>query len=138
MARFVLDLICASFVLWIYLIDNVATIHITGASGGVNLATGERPFRLDIDIFATSGAPYDLFILALIQLQNTNQSDPLSYFQIAGIHGYPTLPWDGVIGNGSNYPGYCTHAAVAFPTWHRPYMALYEASRTAIYTIGFC
>ena len=125
MARLLLDLICASLVLSIYLLDIIAAIEITGASGGVNLATGERPFRQDIDDFAVSGPGYDLFILALIQLQNTNQSDPLSYFQIAGIHGYPIVPWDGVEGNGPQ-PGYCMHAAVPFPTWHRPYMALYE------------
>lgn len=125
MARILLTRLCASLVLWFYLADTVAAIQITGATGGVNLATGERPFRREINVFATSGAPYDLFVLALLQLQSTNQSNILSYFQISGIHGWPRIPWDGVAGTGG-YPGFCTHAAVVFPTWHRTYMALYE------------
>lgn len=116
--------------LWILLLEIIAAIQISGASGGVNLDTGERPFRLEITRFATSGPAYDLYILALLQLQNTNQRDPLSYFQISGIHGYPRIPWDGVVGNGT-MPGYCTHSAVPFPTWHRPYMALFEVSSSA-------
>src|SRR5271170_3026439 len=45
-----------------------------------------------------------------------------------GIHGYPHIPWDGVNGT-QGMPGYCMHAAVPFPTWHRPYIALFEGSR---------
>ncbi|KAJ0120575.1 hypothetical protein J7T55_015304 [Diaporthe amygdali] len=83
------------------------------------------PVRREIDHFAQSGPPFDLFILALQALQAREQNDPLSYFQIAGIHGYPVMPWNGVEGNGT-YPGYCTHESVTFPTWHRVYMALFE------------
>jgi tyrosinase len=52
------------------------------------------------------------------------------YFQIAGIHGRPYLPWDGVIGSGVVDPtrGYCTHGSILFPTWHRPYLALFEVN----------
>jgi hypothetical protein len=57
---------------------------ITGVSAGVNNVTGERPFRQEINVFAASGAAWDLYILSLRQLQQANQSDPLSYFQIAG------------------------------------------------------
>lgn len=57
---------------------------ITGISAGVNTATGERPFRQEINAFAGSGAAWDLFILSLRQLQHTNQNDSLSYFQISG------------------------------------------------------
>jgi hypothetical protein len=57
---------------------------ITGVSAGVNNVTGERPFRQEINVFAVSGAAWDLYILSLRQLQQTDQSDPLSYFQIAG------------------------------------------------------
>ena len=39
----------------------------------------------------------------------------------------PYLAWDGA---GEDDPaeqtGYCTHGSVLFPTWHRPYVALYE------------
>jgi tyrosinase len=39
-----------------------------------------------------------------------DESDMLSYFQVAGIHGLPFIPWD----NGSavadwQWGGYCTH-----------------------------
>jgi tyrosinase len=50
-----------------------------------------------------------------------------SYYQIAGIHGMPYSPWDGVKGiNDFQYGGYCTHTSVIFLTWHRPYLGLYE------------
>jgi tyrosinase len=58
--------------------------QITGAPRGVNLTTGGRPLRLDIDELFQSGPAFDLYIQALTQLQQTNQADPLSYFGIAG------------------------------------------------------
>lgn len=58
---------------------------------------------------------------------DTPQDDPRSFFQIASIHGLPYTSWNGV---GEDYSaeasGYCTHGSVLFPTWHRPYVALYE------------
>lgn len=59
-------------------------IKVTGATGGHNSTTGARPYRVDINDFAQSGPPFDLYIQALNQLQKTDQADPLSYFQIAG------------------------------------------------------
>ncbi|KAI3577567.1 common central domain of tyrosinase-domain-containing protein [Fusarium oxysporum f. sp. albedinis] len=63
----------------------------------------------------------------------------LSYFQVAGIHAYPLQPWDGAepppkdpedpekLPPGANpYGGYCQHNTITFPTWHRPYMLLFE------------
>lgn len=44
-----------------------------------------------------------------------------------GIHGRPYTPYDGVqatTGNQNN--GYCNHVSILFPTWHRPYLALFE------------
>jgi tyrosinase len=126
---------------------------ITGVTGGV-IANGPRPARRDIVEFQRNGgAGWDLYILSLQKMQAANQSDPLSYYQIAGelssqlwdyhdriiqdvyqwlgIHGRPFIPWDGA----SNappaqnwYTGYCTHSSVLFPTWHRPYLALYEVT----------
>ena len=62
-----------------------------------------------------------------------NQDQLLSHFQIGGIHGLPYVSWGGSGGDeGSNpddpaqWRGYCTHGMVTFPTWHRPYVALYE------------
>ncbi|KAH9827831.1 Di-copper centre-containing protein [Teratosphaeria destructans] len=51
----------------------------------------------------------------------------MSYYQIAGIHGAPYIPWEGV----DRCPqcaitGYCCHASTLFPTWHRLYVVLFE------------
>lgn len=47
-----------------------------------------------------------------------------------GIHCYPLVGWDGVKGpdpvSSDPFPGFCAHNRVTFPTWHRPYMLLYE------------
>lgn len=100
-------------------------LEVTGAQGGLDPSTGARPLRIEISDFSKSGPAFDLFVLAMDRFQAVDQYDPLSYFQISGVHGFPQIPWDGVIGNGS-YPGYCTHAATLFPTWHRAYLALFE------------
>ena len=59
-------------------------------------------------------------------MQEQPQEDVLSWFAIGGIHGLPHIPWD----NAEDKPkqGYCAHATVNFPTWHRPYVALFEVS----------
>ncbi|ETN37390.1 uncharacterized protein HMPREF1541_08381 [Cyphellophora europaea CBS 101466] len=109
------------------LLSNLAVaFKITGAGGSHNATTGVRPYRLDINDFSQSGPPFDLYIQALSRLQARDQSDPLSYFQIAGIHGYPRSPWDGVSGTNPYSPGFCVHGSTPFPTWHRPYLALME------------
>ncbi|EXJ57078.1 hypothetical protein A1O7_07422 [Cladophialophora yegresii CBS 114405] len=106
------------------LVDCSTAFRITGAPGGFG-SNGERPLRYEIHDFANPGPAFDLYILALRDFQLLNQTDPLSYFQIAGIHGFPRVSWDGVAGSGG-YPGFCMHASTPFPTWHRPYLALYE------------
>ncbi|KAJ7674241.1 tyrosinase [Mycena rosella] len=69
-----------------------------------------------------------------------NQPDVASFFSIAGIHGLPYQKWDG---SGDQpvdpaaWEGYCTHGNVLFPTWHRPYLMLYEqALQTAAIAIA--
>ena len=60
-----------------------------------------------------------------------DQSNIISHFGIGGIHGLPYKQWDGA-GNttgASGATGYCNHGTVLFPTWHRPYVALYEVLR---------
>ncbi|KAK4170278.1 hypothetical protein QBC43DRAFT_348716 [Cladorrhinum sp. PSN259] len=70
---------------------------------------------------------WTLYILALSMMQFTDQSEPTSWYGIAGIHGMPHQTWGGVSPTpGNKDTGYCTHSSVLFPTWHRPYMALYE------------
>lgn len=70
----------------------------------------------------------DLYIQALAAFQASGQSNTLSYYQIAGIHGKPYAAWNNVTGPmGIHYAtGYCTHGSILFPVWHRPYLALYE------------
>ena len=63
------------------------------------------------------------------EIHQVPQTDPLSAFQLGGIHGLPYKPWNGVTGIGDQtWGGYCTHGSVLFPTWHRPYVMLYEVS----------
>jgi len=68
----------------------------------------------------------------LVVLYNIPQQESLSYFGISGIHGRPYVQWEGAGGNQpvpeADFGGYCVHGSVLFPTWHRPYLALYEAS----------
>ena len=108
----------------------VGAVTILGSRAGVNLQTGETPLRQDIRILQTLGPAFDLYILALQQLTKQDQSSPLSYYQVAGIHGLPHIEWDGVSGQYS--AGYCPHTSILFPTWHRPYLALFEVSSLVV------
>ncbi|KAF4637365.1 hypothetical protein G7Y89_g712 [Cudoniella acicularis] len=70
---------------------------------------------------------WSLYIQALNAMQQTPEDNMMSYFQIAGIHGRPYYAWDGYEQDPSApLIGYCTHNSVLFPTWHRPYLALFE------------
>ncbi|QIW98152.1 hypothetical protein AMS68_003670 [Peltaster fructicola] len=70
---------------------------------------------------------YTLLLLALQKFQSMSESDKLSYYQIAGIHGVPRVDWDGVGEcSGCSSDGYCPHDSVLFPAWHRVYVALFE------------
>lgn len=71
------------------------------------------------------------------------QDNAVSYFQIGGIHGQPYVRWNGEGGNvsvgaevvgGTRFKGYCTHGSVLFPTWHRPYVSLFEVRQTDYFT----
>ncbi|PPQ98988.1 hypothetical protein CVT26_014415 [Gymnopilus dilepis] len=101
------------------------SIITTGPSGGA-------PNRLEINDFVKHEKFFSLYVQALHLLQTRGtQDDPGSFFQIGGIHGIPYTAWDGVMGDkpvNASAPsgGYCNHGNVLFPTWHRPYVALYE------------
>ncbi|KAH7441976.1 hypothetical protein KP509_03G064800 [Ceratopteris richardii] len=76
----------------------------------------------------------DVFLLAFADVQALDANDRWSFYQIAGIHGLPHAPFDGV-DNGDWDPrnpdwwgGYCQHGSPLFPTWHRPYVMLLEQS----------
>jgi len=96
-------------------------------------ANGSVPLRKEIRELQKDTTMWTLYILALDMLQYTNQSDMLSWYQIGGIHGEPFVPWDNVQpvpGNEQN--GYCHHSSILFPTWHRPYLALFEVSLSSL------
>lgn len=106
-----------------------ASWAIAGATSGINNSTGARPFRLPIAELQQSGAAWDLYIQALQYWQSLDQSNMFSWYKVAAIHGLPSESWDGAnsaAGDAGYYVGYCRHQSIVFPTWHRPYMALYE------------
>lgn len=98
-----------------------APYAVTGVAGG-----GVQQ-RLEIRQLMNNADQFNIYVLAQQLMQQTDQSDFLSFYQIAGIHGRPQQSWDNVTGNDSSpVPGYCTHVSNIFLTWHRPYLALYE------------
>lgn len=101
---------------------------VTGVRDGIN---GEIvPIRQEIRTLQSSNPDmFNLYLLGMRRMQSLPKTDKLSWFQISGIHGRPYAPWDGVKGVG-NAAGYCTHSSILFLTWHRPYLALFEASNT--------
>ncbi|KAJ5784932.1 uncharacterized protein N7503_010144 [Penicillium pulvis] len=92
--------------------------------------TVEVPIRQNIDTWSSDPAnekQVKLFIMALYRFQQITPTDRDSYFQIAGIHGQPNVPWDEPIDKSeAEGKGYCTHNNILFPVWHRAYLALYE------------
>ncbi|CEL03900.1 hypothetical protein ASPCAL05038 [Aspergillus calidoustus] len=103
---------------------------ITGIAAGKG-PNGEVPQRQEID--AWSSKPENrtqvvLFVKALKRLQEVPPENRDSFFQIAGIHGMPFTSWDEphVTLEEADKKGYCTHANYLFPSWHRPYLLLYE------------
>ncbi|KAL4915885.1 common central domain of tyrosinase-domain-containing protein [Aspergillus aurantiobrunneus] len=88
------------------------------------------PIRPEIDQWSSNPAndkQVKLFVMALDRFQKIDPADRDSYFQIAGIHGQPNVPWDEPIDSAeAEGRGYCTHNNVLFPIWHRAYLALYE------------
>ncbi|UNI25054.1 Tyrosinase [Purpureocillium takamizusanense] len=96
--------------------------------GKLPLATnGTIPVRQEIRQMRADKHKWDLFILSMSMFQTADQQDPLSYYQVTGIHGVPFVSWNGVeASSGASQSGYCPHNSVLFPTWHRPYLALYE------------
>ena len=82
--------------------------------------------RLEIRQLQKNTAQWNLYLLALNRFKGMSQTDKLSYYQVSGIHGRPFVPWDNVQFTPGQSGGYCTHDIVLFPTWHRPYVALYE------------
>ncbi len=97
------------------------TVSVTGIK-----AFGIQP-RLELRQLQKNHDQWNIFLLGLARFQQTDQSNLTSYYQIAGIHGRPYIPWDDVQpAPGINAPGYCAHVINLFLAWHRPYLALFE------------
>ncbi|AEO70659.1 uncharacterized protein THITE_2056637 [Thermothielavioides terrestris NRRL 8126] len=95
---------------------------------------GSVPLRRELrDLQKNHPDEFNLFILGLKSLEGKDEKGLTSYYQIAGIHGMPYKPWNGVGSDtdwqsDGGFGGYCTHSSILFLTWHRPYLALYEKS----------
>ncbi|KAJ7480969.1 common central domain of tyrosinase-domain-containing protein, partial [Mycena latifolia] len=102
---------------------------ITGAKGEIAPQGAAAPNRIEIHDFVKIEDQFSLYIQALQHIYGQKQPDVDSFFSIAGIHGLPYQTWD-KSGQKPVDPeaseGYCTHGNVLFPTWHRPYMLLFE------------
>ncbi|TGO50344.1 hypothetical protein BOTNAR_0396g00080 [Botryotinia narcissicola] len=104
---------------------DVTPMPTTGVS--FNSSNSSIPVRQEIRDLQKNADLWELYILGVSMMQTINQSDIRSWYQIAGIHGKPYLQYDGVQATpGDENNGYCTHVSILFPTWHRPYLALYE------------
>ncbi|KAJ7269098.1 tyrosinase [Mycena rebaudengoi] len=102
---------------------------VTGATGG-NLPQGAAaPNRIEIQDFVKIEDQFSLYIQALQHIYEQNQQDVDAFFSISGIHGLPYQPWDDSgeqPADPQGWEGYCTHGNVLFPTFHRPYVLLFE------------
>ncbi|KAG8932443.1 hypothetical protein FRC02_001122 [Tulasnella sp. 418] len=89
----------------------------------------DPPSRLAIEDLIEDQLQFSLFIQALAKMMAEPQDQLIAHYQVGGIHGLPPVKWNGSGGDDSvsdNWKGYCTHSTNIFPTWHRPYVALYE------------
>ncbi|KZS89024.1 Di-copper centre-containing protein [Sistotremastrum niveocremeum HHB9708] len=107
------------------------TFPIKGIQEDLGPLPGQTPLRQEIDAWSSdpkNQVQVALFMLALEAFQKIPYHDRLSYFQIAGIHGLPLVPWDEdtTTQTPGTTLGYCTHGSILFPAWHRPYVALFE------------
>ena len=84
---------------------------------------GQYP-RLEIRDLKKNADQWNLFLLAMERFQNKPKDDPMSYYQIAGVHGRPYVSWNN--GGLKSVAGYCPHGQNTFGSWHRPYLAVYE------------
>ncbi|KAF1977325.1 Di-copper centre-containing protein [Bimuria novae-zelandiae CBS 107.79] len=94
--------------------DESSYFSVVGVQG-----TGVHP-RQELRELEQDAETWNIFLQAFARFQAMDQSDKVSYFQVAAPFG----TWDGVDGDGML--GYCPHTSNVFLTWHRPYLALFE------------
>ncbi|EIN06741.1 Di-copper centre-containing protein [Punctularia strigosozonata HHB-11173 SS5] len=99
-------------------------ITVTGVLPTPGQMQARKAVRKNIKDLIKDEKQFSLYIQALILMMGRDQSESLSWFGVGGIHGLPHTPWD----NAGDKPqwGYCAHATANFPTWHRPYVTLFE------------
>jgi tyrosinase len=97
----------------------------TGQGGVCNGGRSSAP-RLEIRTLASNPTAWNLYLLGMERFQAKDKNDPLSYYQIAGIHGRPFVTWGGFPNPLLNQAGFCPHSQSLFGPWHRPYLAIYE------------
>ncbi|KAF2718416.1 Di-copper centre-containing protein [Polychaeton citri CBS 116435] len=100
------------------------------ASGVTGATQGGVERRMDITLLQSNTDQWNLYLLALQRFKDMDPSDPMSYYQIASIHGAPFQHYNGVdkCDGCPDDTGFCTHASTLFPTWHRSYLGLFEQS----------
>ncbi|KAF2024105.1 Di-copper centre-containing protein [Setomelanomma holmii] len=97
-----------------------------GVVVGMKALTGDVKPRVDIDVLLTKYPDtFNLMLQAFSRLQK--DSKKLGFYALAGIHGLPSEAWDDVYNKWEEtFGGYCAHGVLTFPTWHRPYLSLFE------------
>lgn len=88
---------------------------------------GTLGYRKEIHALQKDEDAWNMYLLGLSRFKDVDGRDPMSYYQIAAIHGQPYVAWDnnGPC-DGCQPAGYCTHQSTLFPTWHRAYLATFE------------
>ncbi len=83
----------------LFLTNRTKAVAITGPQGGVDSATGQRPFRLEISTFQNNGPAFDLYILSFQRFVQQNQTNILSYYQVAGKRSLILFAWTMISNN---------------------------------------
>ncbi|KAF1842823.1 Di-copper centre-containing protein [Cucurbitaria berberidis CBS 394.84] len=111
--------------------------HLRGRQSGAGLVSGVQSRDRNGNVFVRREVrdlkenypdQWNLYLLGLEALHWTDQSDPYSFYGLAGVHGRPYKTWGNAPGRpdriGSS--GYCPHNNQLFLSWHRPYLTLFE------------
>ncbi|KAF2278156.1 Di-copper centre-containing protein [Westerdykella ornata] len=107
--------------------DVILITGVTSRTGQGRKQTGHVPIRREIqDLKDNSPDQWNLYLLGLRAFQAVDESNPVSYYEIAGIHGRPYKIWQGAEKAPGKTGGYCPHGNTLFFGWHRPYLALFE------------
>ncbi|KAI8939615.1 hypothetical protein NX059_003376 [Plenodomus lindquistii] len=97
----------------------------TGNNGVCRDGRASYP-RLEIRDLQKNADQWNLYLLGMERFQGKSKSDPLSYYQVAGVHGRPFQTWNNFPTPLLNQAGFCPHVNTLFGSWHRPYLAIYE------------